>query len=83
LAIKIIRATPGPTTTEQLLDLVRLYPQGLTARELSDKLNRPISMINVSLKVLLGLKQVSARFIREENKWVYYPKDYSKARSIA
>jgi len=72
LAIKIIRSTPGPTTMDQVLDLVNLYPYGVTARELSEQLNRPISMINLCLKSLVNFQQVCHKFDADNHKWIYY-----------
>ncbi|MGK7930868.1 MAG: winged helix-turn-helix transcriptional regulator [Microcystaceae cyanobacterium] len=58
MPFKIIQATPGLTTTEQILQLIEENAQGITVRELSERLNRPVSMINLCLKVLIAHKEI-------------------------
>ena len=59
--IKIISATPGPTTTEQILELIKSQATGMTIREISSEINRPISMLQVYLKQLVSSKQIYAK----------------------
>lgn len=73
MSIKIINATRRTTTTERVLWLVRAYPQGITVKELSKHLNRPISMINLCLKSLIADKQIDAQFDEELKQCIYYP----------
>jgi len=63
LAIKIISPTKGLNTSAQIFELMQFYPQGITVQELSERLNRPVSMLN------LCLKKVVAR--KNHNQWVY------------
>jgi hypothetical protein len=73
LSIRIIEATPGPTTTERILELILAHPQGLTARELSKSLNRPVSMINHCLKRPIASKQVCVRLSESGMQQIYFP----------
>ncbi|MDJ0581668.1 MAG: hypothetical protein QNJ66_16840 [Crocosphaera sp.] len=63
MTFTIIKATPGLTTDEIILNLLKDYPQGLTVKELSDKINRPISMIQTCLKLLVACKKVKSKKI--------------------
>jgi predicted transcriptional regulator len=69
LAIKIISATKGLNTSEQIFEIMQVYPQGITVKELSDRLNRPVSMLNLCLKSLVASQKVLAR--KNHNQWVY------------
>jgi DNA-binding transcriptional regulator YiaG len=62
--LAIIEITPdfsSPTTTDRLLESIRDRPDGLTIKELSDTLNRPISMLQICLKILIASKKVAVR----------------------
>ncbi|PSF38251.1 MarR family transcriptional regulator [Aphanothece hegewaldii CCALA 016] len=72
MTIKIISATPGLSTTEKILDVISLYPQGITTKELSNRLNRPVSMVNSCLKYLVETKLVYARLDQPNQHWIYY-----------
>jgi DNA-binding transcriptional regulator YiaG len=52
---------PNLTTTERLLELIHIYPNGLTIKELADSLNRPVSMVQICLKILIANRQVVVR----------------------
>ncbi|MDJ0732414.1 MAG: winged helix-turn-helix transcriptional regulator [Crocosphaera sp.] len=69
----IISSTPGPTTKERILELILTHPEGITVKTLSNRLNRPVSMINYCLKDLKGAKFIQAKFNLENQQWVYYP----------
>ncbi|MCA2554999.1 MAG: winged helix-turn-helix domain-containing protein [Microcystis sp. M04BS1] len=69
LAIKIISPTKGLNTSAQIFELMQSYPQGITVQELSDRLNRPVSMLNLCLKSLVASKKVVAK--KNHNQWVY------------
>ncbi len=71
LAIKFITARPGLNTTEAMWELMFKNPEGMTVKELSDRLNRPVSMIQICLKSLISAKRVYVRF--SGNKKLYYP----------
>ena len=73
MPIQIISATPGPVTTERLLDLILLHPEGLTLKELSQRLNRPVSMLQICLKSLLAQKKVLVRLNLDGTQRIYYP----------
>jgi predicted transcriptional regulator len=73
LPIQIITATPGPTTTERILELILAYPQGITTKELSYRLNRPVSMVNVCLKSLIAARQIYVRLSENGMQQIYYP----------
>ncbi|AFY77102.1 MAG: winged helix-turn-helix domain-containing protein [Hydrococcus sp. C42_A2020_068] len=73
MPIQIISATPGPTTTERILELILAHPQGITIKELSNRLNRPVSMVNLCLKPLLTSKQVYVRLSESGMQQIYYP----------
>ncbi len=69
LAIKIISPTKGLNTSAQIFELMQVYPQGITVQELSQRLNRPVSMLNLCLKSLVASKKIVAR--KNHNQWVY------------
>ncbi len=56
--IEITPDYPSPTTTDRLLESIRLHPDGLTVKELSEGLNRPVSMVQICLKTLIANRQV-------------------------
>ena len=53
----------GLTTGETLLQVINQYPQGCTIKHLSKTINRPVSMINLSLKALISNKQVKVKLM--------------------
>ena len=73
LSFTIISSTPGLTTKERILELILTHPEGITAKTLSDRLNRPISMINYCLKDLKGAKFIQGKLNIENKQWIYYP----------
>jgi predicted transcriptional regulator len=83
LLIKIISATPGPNTTERILELIQAYPEGIGTKELSDRLNRPVSMVNLCLKSLISAKQVYVRLSENGMQQIYYPTSIRLVRSSA
>ncbi len=56
IPIKIIKARGGITTSEQLLNLLAAYPQGLMMKELVNEINRSPSMLLIVLKELMARK---------------------------
>ncbi len=56
--IEITPDYPSPTTTDRLLESIRMHPDGLTVKELSEGLNRPVSMVQICLKTLIANRQV-------------------------
>lgn len=60
----IVEITPdfsSSTTTDRLLESIRDRPEGITIKELADKLNRPISMLQICLKILIASHKVAVR----------------------
>ncbi|WP_446684860.1 winged helix-turn-helix domain-containing protein (plasmid) [Cyanobacterium sp. IPPAS B-1200] len=58
--------------SERLVEIIREYPQGCTAIYLSQRVNRPISMINIYLKGLISTKQVRTRINKNTGKRLIY-----------
>jgi DNA-binding transcriptional regulator YiaG len=52
---------PGLTTTDRLLESIHNHPEGLTIRQLADRLNRPVSMLQICLKTLIASRKVAVR----------------------
>jgi DNA-binding transcriptional regulator YiaG len=52
---------PSLTTTDRLLESIRNHPEGLTIKQLADRLNRPISMLQICLKILIASQKVAIR----------------------
>lgn len=77
----IIHPTPGPTTTQQIQELILTHPQGITVKNLSDSLNRPISMVQFCIKSLLAIKVIKAKRSPNTQKWIYYPVPISSFKS--
>ncbi len=60
----IVEITPdfsSLTTTDRLLESIRDRPDGITIKELADKLNRPISMLQICLKILIASRKVAVK----------------------
>lgn len=78
----IIEITPdfsSSTTTDRLLDSIRDRPDGVTIKELSDTLNRPVSMLQICLKILIASKKVAIAQHKHDGRSskVYVPKSHS------
>ena len=73
MSFVIISPTPGLTTSQRILEVVLTHPQGITVKGLSDRLNRPISMIQYCLKDLKESKLIQAKLNKTDKQWVYYP----------
>jgi len=65
-----IEARGGLTTSETLLQVINENPQGLTLKQLSNIINRPVSMINICLKQLSSRKQIKIQ-LRGMQKLIY------------
>jgi DNA-binding transcriptional regulator YiaG len=59
--IEITPHFPSPTTTDRLLELIHSHPDGLTVKALADSLNRPVSMIQICLKILTASRKVTVK----------------------
>lgn len=73
IGIKIINATPGPSTTDLVLELIQRQATGTTVKEISNTLNRPVSMIQACLKKLISSKHIFARKNKVGVGLIYYP----------
>nr|ADN18380.1 hypothetical protein Cyan7822_6629 [Gloeothece verrucosa PCC 7822] len=70
IKICIIKATPGPDTKTLILKLLRQHPFGMTVTEISQALNRPVSMVNICLRELHSLKEISPQ--ADKRRWSVY-----------
>ena len=52
---------PSLTTADRLLESIRHHPEGLTIRQLADRLNRPVSMLQICLNLLMSSQKVAIR----------------------
>jgi DNA-binding transcriptional regulator YiaG len=59
--IEITPDFPSLTTTDRLLESIENHPDGLTIKQLADILNRPISMLQICLKILIASRKVAIR----------------------
>ena len=59
--IIIIEPTPGLTTTDKVLILIEQSPEGISAKNISEKLNRSVSMVHRSLNLLMAKRQIHAK----------------------
>lgn len=73
LSIRIVTATPGITTTQQVINLIVAHPQGISAKEISHQLHRPISMIQICLKNLKSSRCIYSRTNQQNRQLIYYP----------
>lgn len=73
IQIQIIRATPGITTQEQVLQLIEERKTGITIKEIKRILNRPISMIQIHLKELIADKAIITHKNKAGVGLIYYP----------
>jgi DNA-binding transcriptional regulator YiaG len=82
--IEITPDFPSSTTTDRLLESICNHPDGLTIKQLAEHLNRPISMLQICLNILIASRKVA---IRQQNNGqqlakVYIPKpDRSQSQS--
>ena len=73
IEIKIISATPGASTHEQILQIIQSRNTGITVKEISKIINRPVSMIQVCLKNLIASKAIVKRKNKAGLGLIYYP----------
>ena len=69
--ITFIQPRGGLTTAERILQLIQDHPQGLTLKSLSQKTNRPISMLNICLRNLIKDKQVKVKLSDNKMQQIY------------
>ncbi len=63
--VEITPAFSSLTTTDRLLESIAQSPDGVTIKELADTLNRPISMLQICLKILIASQKVA---IKQQNR---------------
>ena len=82
--IKFITGSGGLATTETLLEAINQYPDGCTIKQLSQSINRPVSMINICLKTLISQKQVKVKLSNNRMQRIVFPRSnqQDKKRSI-
>jgi len=73
LSVIVIEPTPGKTTAERILELLREHEQGMTIKQLSSTLNRSVSMVQRCLKILMADGLVYARLNAGGMQLIYYP----------
>jgi len=74
--LAIVEITPdfsSLTTTDRLLESIAQSPDGVTIKELADTLNRPISMLQICLKILIASQKVA---IKQQNRGGQFAKVY-------
>ncbi len=59
--IEITPDSPSLTTIDRLLESIHHNPEGLTVKELADLLNRPVSMIQICLKIAIASRKVAIK----------------------
>jgi len=74
IEINIISASPGASTQEQILKIVRERKTGITIKEMKRILNRPISMLQIHLKELIADKAIITRKNKAGVGLIYYPR---------
>jgi hypothetical protein len=72
--IKIITPTPGIKTSEKILQIIEARETGITIKQLSEIVHRPISMLQVCLNQLTLSKQICARQSKVSRNLIYYPR---------
>lgn len=73
IEIKIISASPGMSTQEQVLQLIQARKTGITIKEIKRILNRPMSMIQIHLRELIADKAIITHKNRAGVGLIYYP----------
>lgn|GEM_PF-2691843 len=72
MSIYIIETIPGRSTQERIFALLLEHPEGLSLLTMSQKLNRPVSMLNHCLKPLIATKDVYRKYNPQSKKYLYY-----------
>lgn len=80
--LKLISSSGGLTTTEILLDLINQHPEGSTIKQLSQMINRPVSMINLCLKTLLSQKQVQVQLSQNKMQRLIFPQSLKREKLV-
>jgi hypothetical protein len=80
--LKLISSRGGLTTTEILLELINQHPEGSTIKQLSQMINRPVSMINLCLKTLLTQKQVQVSLSQNKMQRLIFPQSPTRKKTV-
>lgn len=75
IEIKIISASSGISTQEQVLQLVKARKTGITIKEIKSIVNRPISMIQIHLRELIADKAIITHKNKAGVGLIYYPRE--------
>ena len=70
---KNMKSAPGITTIEKVLRLIRNHPEGITIKIICDRLNRPVSMVQICLKQLVAQKKIRTQLSASRMHLIYYP----------
>ena len=74
IEINIISSTPGISTHEQILQIIQARNTGITIKEISKIVNRPVSMIQFCLKDLIASEDIFTHKNKVGVGLIYYPK---------
>lgn len=80
--IKFITASGGLSTPETLLQIISKHPEGSTIKQLSNSLNRPVSMINLCLNNLLTEKKVKIKLSENRMQRLVFPQQFDKRKIL-
>lgn len=64
---------PQINTIDRVLQLINSHPNGITIRTLCDRLDRPVSMVQICLKQLAAKKKVRSQLSANKMHLIYYP----------
>ncbi len=69
-SLEISTDLPHLTTTDRMLAAIEDRPDGITIKELSEILNRPISMVQICLKISIANRKVAVLYSKRGEKSV-------------
>lgn len=78
MAIIIIHPTPGPTSKEKILAFIEAESNGVILRDICKTVNRPMSMVQRYLKILMKEGKIHAQLSSNGMQIIYYPGRRSK-----
>lgn len=73
LRYKNMKSAPEISTVEKVLLLIRNHPEGITIKIICDRLNRPVSMVQICLKQLVAQKKIRTQLSTSRMHLIYYP----------
>ena len=68
-----MKSNPRISTIEDVLQLIRNHPEGITIKIICDRLNRSVSMVQICLKQLVAKKKIRAQLSTSRTHLIYYP----------